>query len=89
LENESDLTVSNPCSFPVTKVSHRLVVQRVRTFGGRVQKAQNGQQCGLAAAGRAGDGDVVAALDLQMNPGQCMSFHLVCEKNLLDAFESK
>ena len=89
LKDEADFAVADAGAVGVAQVGHGMAVQGVAPFRRRVQQSQNGKQGGFAAAGRAGDGQIVAAVDLQVNPGQGMSFHFIGEKYLLDAFEAE
>ena len=45
----------------------RLAIQLVDSFAGGVEQAQNGEQRGFSAAGRAGDGDILSTSDLEVN----------------------
>ena len=83
LENESDFPIANACPFRRTKPLHRIAVQHVVALRRRIEQPQNGQQRRLPAARRAGDGDELAAFDLQMNAGQRVRFHFVGGENFV------
>ena len=87
LEDEPDLAVADARPLGERQVGDRLAVEHVVAVGRRVEQAENRQQRGLAAARRPGDGDVLAALDLEVDPGERVGLDLVGEEDLRDAVE--
>ncbi len=87
LEDEPDFAVPHPGALGQRQVGDRLAVEDVLAVGRRVEQAENRQERGLAAAGRAGDGDVLAGLDFEVDPGERVGFDLVGEEDLRDAVE--
>ena len=65
LKDEADLAVADARAVAEIQVRHRLAVQVVVAAGGRVQQSDDGQQRGLAAARRAGHGNVLALANHQ------------------------
>src|SRR5574338_581789 len=88
LEDEPDLAVAHPRPLGHGKRGDLAAVQRVLAFGAWTDETENRQQRELAAARRAGDGDVLALLDLQVNPGEGVRFDFVGVKHLGHAIES-
>ena len=64
-----------------------LAVQDVLALGRRVEQPEDRQQRRLAAARRPGDRDVLAALDLEVDPGERVRLDFVGEEHLRDAVE--
>ena len=87
LKDEADLAIANARALRVIQVRHRLAVERVAAFGRRIEQAEDREQRGFAAAGWAGDGDVFALANIEMNARQRVSLDFVGVENLLDAFE--
>ena len=71
------------------QVLHRLAVQDVSAVGGRIEQAQNRQQRRLAAARRAGDRQVLALLDVEMNARQRVRLHFVGHEDLGHAVQAE
>ena len=69
------------------RFARRRLVEVVPALGGRVEQAEDREQRGLAAAGRAGNGHILALADLQMNAREGVGFDLVGVEDLGDAFE--
>ena len=88
LEDEADLAVPNAGALGGRELGHRLVVEPVLATGRRVEQAQEREQRGLAAAGRAGDGDVLAAAHLEVHLGEGVGLDFIGVEDLLDAFEA-
>ena len=65
----------------------RLAVQRVAAVRGRVEQAENREQRGLAAAGRAGDRDVLALPNLEMDARERVGLDFVGVEHLGDGFQ--
>ena len=87
LEDEADLAVAHPRPLRQRQVGHRFAVEDVLALGRRVEQPQDRQQRRLAAAGRPGNRDVLAGLDLQVNPGERVRLDFVGEEDLGDAVE--
>ena len=87
LEDEPDLAVAHARALGERQVGDRLAVQDVLALGRRVEQAEDRQQRRLAAARRPGDRDVLAALDLEVDPGERVRLDFVGEEDLRDAVE--
>src|SRR6185369_13955076 len=87
LEDETDLLVPDPRPLRERQGRDLLRVQHVLAVRRRVQKAEDRQQCRLAAAGRAGDRHVLAVADLQVDPGQRVGLDFVGQEDLGDSIE--
>ena len=77
LEDKADLPVADAGALGELQPAHRPAVQRVGAVAGSIQQAQNGQQGGLAAARRAGDREVLALLQIELDAGQGVRLDLV------------
>jgi len=73
LEDEADLLVADAGQFVVAQVAHQVAVDEVIAFGGRVQAADQVHQRRLARSRRPHDGDILAALDLEVHAGDGMN----------------
>src|SRR5690606_18772799 len=61
---------------------HLLARQVVLAIARRVQEAEYGEECGLAAAGRPRDGHVLALVHVHVDVRQGVGLHLVGEEDL-------
>ena len=66
---------------------HWLAGEEVRPLRGRFQQAKERQERRLAAAGRTGDCDVLAGLNVDVHVLQGMRVDAVGVEDLLDGFE--
>src|SRR5262249_11292579 len=82
LEDKSDLLVADPRAVGKVQSLHRAAVQDIRSVRRRVQQANNGEQRRLAAAGGAGNGYVLALVDIQVDPGERVRLDFIGIKNL-------
>src|SRR5579862_97641 len=87
LKDEAHLAITDSGSFGKRQVRHRLAVQYVRSIGRGVEKPEDGQQGGLAAARWAGNGDVLPFLNVQVDSRKRVRLHLVGVENFSHAFE--
>ncbi len=87
LEDKTDLAVADACPVGERQAFHLLTVEQIAAFGGRIEQAEDREQRRFAAARGAGDGDVFARLDFQINAGQRVGFDLVGEEDFFDAVE--
>jgi len=62
-------------------------VEDVAAVGRRVEQPEDGEQRGLAAAGRAGDGHVFALADVHVDAGEGVGLDFVGQEDLRHAFE--
>ena len=88
LEDEADLPVADLGELVVVHLADVDAVELVLARGGRVQAADQVHQGGLARAGRAHDGHVLAALDVQRDVPQGvdrLGAHLVAPRNVLES----
>jgi hypothetical protein len=69
LKDEADFAVSNARPVPKLQIFDRPAVQRVFSFGRRVQQTNDREQCRFAATGRPPDRDVLAPVDLRSPDG--------------------
>ena len=67
LKDEADFAIADAGAIGEFQVGDGLTVELVIPFGGRIEQAENGQQCGFAAAGWAADGDVLTAGDFEID----------------------
>src|SRR6202030_4560533 len=88
LENETDFAIPNASAIGERKIRHRLLVDPVVAVRRRIEKAENREQSGFAAARRAGDREKLAVLDIEVHAAESMGFHLVGIKNFRHAFEA-
>ncbi len=88
LEDEAHLPVADAGPLRGGEVRHRLAAQPVFAFGGRIEQAEDRHQGRFAAAGRPGDGDVLALGDGQVNPGQRMGLHLLGDEDLVQVLDA-
>ena len=70
LEDEADFLVADARQFVVIQFADQLAVQPVAALAGRVQAADQVHQRGFARARRAHDGDVLVALDADVDAAQ-------------------
>ena len=84
LEDEADFPVSQVGPLGEGEARHRLAMEAVFPGCGSVQQSHDGEQSGLAAAGGAGDGDVLTFPHSQMDSGQGVSLHLLRQEYLGD-----
>src|SRR5216684_2370314 len=87
LENETDFLVAYACALREIQSLDGLGIEHVGAVGGRIQKADDGEQSRLAAAGRPGDGHIFAFLNIQMNPGERVRLHFIGVENLGDILQ--
>jgi hypothetical protein len=88
LEDEPDLAVADARALRQREVRDLVAVQHVRAFGRRVQQSEDRQQRRLAAARWAGNGDVFALRDFEVDTGQGVGFYFIRVEHLLDAIEA-
>ncbi len=88
LEDEADFAIADACALAHLHAIHTSAIQRIGAMRRRIEQAQNRQQGGLTAARWTGDGDILAALNIEVNSGECVSLHLVRAEDLGDAFEA-
>ena len=67
LENEADFLVPDARQLIVFHIADQLAVQVIQALGGRIQAANQVHQRRFAGTGRAHDGHVFAALDLDID----------------------
>jgi hypothetical protein len=67
---------------------HLVAVERVLALGRRVEQTEDREQRGLAAARRAGDGEELAARDVQVDAVERVRLEVVGEEDLGDAREA-
>ena len=82
LEDEADFAVADARALRQLEALYRLTVQNVSAGGGRIKQAQDRQQSGFATAGRARNRDILASLDIDVNPGKSVGFDFVCDEYL-------
>jgi len=70
LEDETDAAIAHPRQGIFVEVFHGAPVEQVATGVGNVQQADEIHEGGLAGTGRPGDGDELAARDLQVDAAQ-------------------
>ena len=87
LENEPDLAIADAGAIRERKVRHLGALERIAAARRRVEQAENGEQRRFAAAGWAGDRDVFARPDIEMNAGERVRFHFVGQEDFRDAVE--
>ena len=64
LKDEADFAVADAGAFGQIERLHGRAVELIGSAGGGVEQAEDGEQRRFAAAGGAGDGDVLAFVDL-------------------------
>src|SRR5262249_61296231 len=87
LEDEADFAITDACALRRGELCHRPAIELIRPLGWRVEQAQNRQQCRFAAARRSGNGNVLAAVDLDVDAGQRVSLDFVGQEYLGDAIQ--
>src|SRR6185503_751503 len=87
LEDEPDLAVADARPLGRRELGDRPVVQKILSFGRRIEQAEDRQQRRLAAARRTGDGDVFAFVDLEVDPREGMRLDFVGEEDLRHTIE--
>jgi len=83
LEDETNLAVAYARAFRQAELGHGLPIQHVLALSGRIQQAENRKQRGLPAAGGAGNGEILALADVQVDACQSVRFHFVREEDHL------
>ena len=86
LEDKTDFAVANARAFGGRDLRDILAVHEIFSTGGRIEQAEQRKQGGLAAAGRAGDGNVVAAVDCEIDIRQRVRFDIFGAEDFCDAF---
>ena len=81
LKNEADFAVADTRSVAELQAGNRLAVEGVIPFRGRVEQAEDGKERGLPTAGRAGDGEVFALFDFEIDRVQGVGFEFVGQKD--------
>ena len=74
LEHEADFLVADAGELVVVHFADQVAVEVVQAGGGRIQAADQVHQRGLAGAGGAHDGDVLALLDFDVDAGDGVDF---------------
>src|SRR5207247_8462310 len=87
LEDEPNLTVAHARALGRRQFRDRAAVEQVRSFGRRVEQAEDRQERRLAAARRSRDRHVFALADLKVNAREGVRLHFVGEEHLGDTFE--
>ncbi len=87
LENEADLAVADAGALGERQALDGAAVEDVGAVGRGVEEAEDGKEGGLAATGRAGDGDILALADVHVDAGQGVRLDLVGEEDLGHAVE--
>ncbi len=70
LEDEADLAIADAGPLGEVEVLDRVIVEHVGALAGRIEQPEDRQQRRLAAPRRAGDGNVLAAPDLELHAGE-------------------
>jgi len=81
LEDESDFAIANARAITELEGGDGLTVEGVVPFCGRIEKTEDGEESGLAAAGGTGDGEVFAFFDHEVNVVEGVSFEFVGEED--------
>jgi hypothetical protein len=84
LEDEPDLSIADAGPLRCRKLGDRLVGERVFAVAWRIEEAEDRKQRRLAAPRGAGDGDVFARRDLEVDVLQRVGLDLVGIEHLLD-----
>ncbi len=84
LEDETHLAVANPRESPAAQLRDRLAVQPVLAGRGRVEATDDVHQRGLARAGGAHDGDILALPDDEVDAPQRIDLDLSQVVDLVD-----
>src|SRR5262249_8540064 len=87
VKDEPDLAVRDAGTLRERQIRDEVPVQHVPAVGRRVEQPQNREQRRLAAPGGAGDGDVLAGADLQVDVVERVCLDLVGVEDLLDTVE--
>src|SRR6185503_8640399 len=77
LEDEADLRIADARALRGVERGDVVAVQHEAAGRGGIEQPQDRQQSGLAAAGRAGNGNVFAARDAQMHLDERMGLHFI------------
>src|SRR3954454_24964266 len=88
LEDEADLAIADARAVGEIELLDRFAGELVAAGRRRVEQTEDREERRFAAAGRAGDRDVLAAADLQMDGCQGMRLELVGVEDLAHVFES-
>ena len=88
LEDEADLLVADARAVGEVEILDRLAVQQVTATAGRVEQSDDGQQRRFAAARRAGNGDVFALRDVQVNARKRVRLDFIGVEDLGHVFQS-
>jgi len=88
LEDEPDVAVADAGALAEIKILNVLARNGVGAPRRRVEQAEDGQQRGLAAAGRSRDGHVFALADVEMDAGQGVGLDFVRVEDLGQALEA-
>ena len=87
LENEADFAIANAGTFRKGEVRDLAALQRVAPVRRRVEQTEDREQGRFSAAGRAGDGDVFAGANVEVNARERVRFDFVGQEDLGDAVE--
>ena len=69
------------------EVRNFTALERVAAADRRIEQPKDREQRGLATTGRAGDGDVFAGANIEVNAGERMRFNFIGEEDFGDAVE--
>ncbi len=87
LEDETDLAIADPRALGEREVRDLAALERIAAVRRRVEQPENREQRRFAAAGGAGDGDIFAAANVEVNARERVRFDFVGEKDFGDAVE--
>ena len=87
LENEADLAIADAGALREGEVRDLTALERVAAVRWRVEQAEDREQGRLSTTGRAGDGDVFAAANIEVNARERVGFDLIREEDFGDAVE--
>ena len=87
LKDEADFAIADTGAVAELEAGDGLAVEGVVPFRRRIEKAEDGEQSGFAAAGGTGDGEVFAFFDGEIDGVQSVGFELIGEEDFGDGFE--
>ncbi len=87
LEDEADFLIADARALGEIQVFDGVAVEQILTARGRIEQADDGEQRRLAAAGRAGHGDVLAFGYGEVDAGERVGFDLIRIEDLGEFFD--
>src|SRR2546428_11356856 len=87
LKDKANFAVANTSALRQRKSLNWVIIENVLAIGRRIEQTQNRQQRRFAATRGAGNREIFALLDIEMDAGKLVRFDFVCIEDFLDIRE--